>query len=200
MVHLPDEWFVREPMGAIQCCLIIDTNNYAGSFSREMAAYITGMAGEDGVGQGIADAAQASDGWSLEWVDAAIPYTVDRQGFHIPVDIIPTPGFYTNGRGEHFPVAHPLPQDAYLHLPWPCHQSISLPFNRALRDAEISLLAHRASLWARICRSGKAQDYGGGICDNLHLQVLGIRVVTYMTSPQVRHFDLATLALTHPAQ
>lgn len=72
---------------------IIDTEDYAGSFERDLCAHLTGTIGDCGVGK--------------EYVDAAIQYqfecdilqVADESGCRRPCSIFPTPEVFNNGYG-----------------------------------------------------------------------------------------------------
>ena len=69
---------------------IIDTDEYAGNFEREMCAWITGTTGDCGVGHRLADEYDRR----IETVQIADEYDCER-----PVRVHPTPGYYNNGLG-----------------------------------------------------------------------------------------------------
>ena len=79
---------------------VIDTDRYAGGFERELCAYITGIIGECGVGQVIADYANKSAG--VKTISNFIGQEADEHGCDRPVKIYPTPGVYNNGMGFHY--------------------------------------------------------------------------------------------------
>ncbi len=81
---------------------VIDTNNYAGNFEREMCAYITGQFGECGVGDDVAEAARPNIR-NLEWFKTHIKHKRDDSGCRRPVSIYATPGWFNNGMGGVFP-------------------------------------------------------------------------------------------------
>lgn len=84
--------------------LIIDTENYAGNFEREMCAYITGQTGDCGVGMNITEAFR--DIAHLEWWKANIVQVKDPDSdFDVlrPVSIWPKLGWFNNGMGGHYP-------------------------------------------------------------------------------------------------
>ena len=84
--------------------LIIDTDSYAGNFERQSVAYATGLVGDCNVGD--QEAAQCDgvvpDDVLVWWEDhgAQLP---DDNGCCRPAAIHPTPGFFNNGMGGHFP-------------------------------------------------------------------------------------------------
>lgn len=85
-----------------QLAIIIDTEQYAGNFEREMVAYVTGLVGECDVGE--RQAVEARESLSpdvLGWFDACVVYVPDEHGCKRPANIAPTPGWSNNGLGAH---------------------------------------------------------------------------------------------------
>lgn len=80
---------------------IIDTENYAGNFERDMCGYITGQYGECGVGYELAENFK-HEIKHAGWWDENIHQNQDENGCERPVAIVPTPGWYNNGYGGHF--------------------------------------------------------------------------------------------------
>lgn len=83
--------------------LIVDTEQYAGNFEREMCAFITGQVGECGVGDDIAEQYSA-DIKNLKWWEEHIVSERDDSdyGCYRPASIWPTLGWFNNGTGGHF--------------------------------------------------------------------------------------------------
>jgi hypothetical protein len=79
---------------------VIDTDTYAGNFERELCAYITGVVGECGVGQGIADKLDGNS--AVEKIETYIGTEPDEHGCWRPCKIYPTPGWLNNGFGFEF--------------------------------------------------------------------------------------------------
>ncbi len=80
---------------------VVDTNQYAGSFERELCGYASGMVGECGVGNSEAKKFVA-DYPGENPFSASIAMSPDEHGCHRPVAIWPTPGRFNNGMGGHF--------------------------------------------------------------------------------------------------
>lgn len=81
--------------------IVIDTEQNAGNFEREMCAYITGQYGECGVGDSIAQKV-AADIQHYHWWTSNIRAEPDDNGCRRPVTIYPTPGWFNNGNGKHY--------------------------------------------------------------------------------------------------
>lgn len=80
---------------------IIDTNIYAGNFERQMCAFMTGMTGECGVGEHVAEQVRST----LEhggWYSTHVVNVDDGEGCERPCQIEPTPGYFNNGMGKHY--------------------------------------------------------------------------------------------------
>lgn len=85
---------------------VVDTASYAGSFEREMCAFVTGQIGECGVGREVAD--QANDGLLPEaqrWFGDHVVSMPDDHGCCRPVTIFSTPGRWSDGMGNEYPDA-----------------------------------------------------------------------------------------------
>lgn len=83
--------------------LVIDTQQYAGNFEREMCAYVTGQVGECGVGAGLAEEYQDTIKY-LDWWNEHIVHERDDSdyGCYRPASIFPTIGWFNNGLGGHY--------------------------------------------------------------------------------------------------
>ena len=81
--------------------VVIDTENYAGNFERDMCAYITGQFGECEVGSNIAELEKEFIK-NYEWFEEHIVQKPDEHGCHRPCSIWETPGWFNNGSGGHF--------------------------------------------------------------------------------------------------
>jgi hypothetical protein len=81
--------------------VVIDTEQYAGNFEREMCAHLTGQYGDCGVGSKIA-AGVVDDIKHLAWWTRHIAQEANEHGTRRPVSISPTPGWFNNGVGGHY--------------------------------------------------------------------------------------------------
>jgi hypothetical protein len=86
---------------------VIDTNEYAGNFEREMCAYITGQVGDCEVGEELAEIARTEIApkllAELENIVAQVP---DEHGCCRPVTIWQNPRWFNDGMGNEWPVTH----------------------------------------------------------------------------------------------
>jgi hypothetical protein len=82
--------------------LVIDTEQYAGNFEREMCAYLTGQVGDCGVGSDVADK-HSSGIKHLDWWKENIAEEMDDDGVcSRPASIWSTEGWFNNGYGGFF--------------------------------------------------------------------------------------------------
>lgn len=81
---------------------VIDTEEYAGNFEREMTAYITGKVGECTVGEEMTDLYKSETGdKELKIFDDVLEYRNDNHGCSRPCSIHTTPGWINDGVGNH---------------------------------------------------------------------------------------------------
>lgn len=70
--------------------LLIHTDSYAGNFERQMCAYMTGITGDCGVGEGEADEfreAMEEKGLDPDMFDGVLCHEADDHGWHRPASI-----------------------------------------------------------------------------------------------------------------
>jgi hypothetical protein len=83
---------------------VVDTDIYSGNFEREMCAYMTGMVGQCEVGEELAEVAKEELGpEKVEFFESEVCQMYDENGVSRPVTIWPTPGYFNDGRGNHWP-------------------------------------------------------------------------------------------------
>lgn len=82
---------------------VIDTEQYAGSFERELTAYVTGQVGDCEVGYDLVKYYTSETGdENHERFDNLLEHRSDENGCRRPCAIYPTPGWFNTGYGEHF--------------------------------------------------------------------------------------------------
>lgn len=120
---------------------VIDTEEYAGSFEREMCAYITAQVGECGVGDDMASDArdQLSDS-AVNWFANNVEKHPDEHGCYRPAAIHPTPGWCNDGRGNH------SRGDAEKH--YPAFLSVAIYLSSKPSEELVALMAERAKKFA----------------------------------------------------
>jgi len=81
---------------------VIDTEQYAGNFERQMCAYVTGQIGECGVGdEEAAQYKKETHKQPLSFVEERVDDSGDFPCMR-PVKIYPTPGWFNHGQGGHY--------------------------------------------------------------------------------------------------
>jgi hypothetical protein len=159
--------------------LVVDTDAYAGNFERYMTAYMTGQVGECAVGEEVVAALPEADLTALAWVAEVIGQEVDEHGVHRPVRIEPTPGFFNDGRGQHFRDGEAPPNGLFLDKPWPAYQSVAILFTALPSPEQIRQLQERARTFC--ARYTRAQSATLGLADVLApaapVQILGFRIL-----------------------
>ena len=86
--------------------LTIDTDTFAGSFEREMCAWITGQYGECTVGDDLAALAQTEMPPEFkEWCENNVAQVPDDSSCSRPCAIQPTPGWFNDGMGHNYRLA-----------------------------------------------------------------------------------------------
>lgn len=153
--------------------IIIDTENYAGSFEREMCAYITGQIGECGVGAGIVDVF-SSEIKNLNWFNQHVVQKPDEYGCYRPVSISVTPGWFNNGYGRHIREGTPTTRTKY-----PAYLSIEIYVNEIPDNTVLEEIIERAKYFGlnQVSIKEKASSYVTDY-DRKDLTLTGIRIAT----------------------
>ena len=98
---------------------VIDTDTYAGGFCRELTAFCTGqICAEDGTGLPEAETLAAAYPVMHEHLADLVEYCPDEHGVARPCTLYPTPGWWNDGLGGHYPDAlrhDVMPQQAYAY-------------------------------------------------------------------------------------
>ena len=82
---------------------VIDTDEYAGNFEREMCAYVTSVTGDCNVGDEVSlEFMKEIPVHALQWFDQHIKQMADEHGCFRPVSIWPTPGWFNSGMGGEY--------------------------------------------------------------------------------------------------
>lgn len=126
----------------------IHTNKYAGNFEREMAAYITGIAGEYIGDQEAAIAQKENDTKAINWFENNV---LDDGDYEQIGRIVPTPGWSNNGNGKHF---------HNTDYPFPAYQSVEIAFDLEPPTNIKQLIEQRAESFACVT--------------NMALEILGV--------------------------
>ncbi len=119
---------------------VVDTNAYAGSFEREMCAYITGQTGECGVGQEQAELAKQEIPDVVAQLEKLIESIPDEHGCYRPVSIFPNPRYGNDGNGNHAL----LTDDNREQFPWPAYNSVAICFHSIPDSGLLVVMKERA--------------------------------------------------------
>ena len=124
---------------------VIDTNQYAGSFERNMCAYATGIIGECGVGDVEAEKAKNEIPVEVESLEGIISYVHDETGCGRPVEIFPNPRYGNDGNGMHAL----LTNDNQNEYPYPAFFSVAIYFYKKPNNKLIEIMKERVQKFAR---------------------------------------------------
>lgn len=156
--------------------LIVHTNLYSGNFEREMTAYVTGSLGECEVGEELIPIAirdlvaqgltehQARDQMA-EWAELTVQLPDERRVYR-PCSISPTPGYWNNGLGGHYPDSEYQSGSRY-----PAYQSVAIYLTRALTADEIEVFTRRVERFVHIYNTGATRS---GVVPRVMMAQLGI--------------------------
>lgn len=164
---------------------LIDTDRYSGNFEREMLYFVTGQ-------QNCPDGATGMnyEDYSKPAVIAAIEAGVDfeelleyrlHQSDDIPEDtcvtIAPTPGFFNDGKGNHYKDTPANRKKAKLwqNTPWPAYQSVQFFLSRKPTLKEIDFMKKQALAFAA---APKINSWDS------RPKILGFRLVTEATKEE----------------
>ena len=93
MRYEPDDYFI----------FVVDTEQYAGNFEREMTAYCTGVIGECGNGDEHAKQFKEACPEMMSLMDEIVASVPDEHGCYRPASIYATPGWWNDGHGNEYP-------------------------------------------------------------------------------------------------
>jgi hypothetical protein len=130
------------PEGNEFWAFVVDTEDYAGNWERELCAFCTGHVGDCNVGEeGAKKFKEASDSEFIRVVNEIhekIEFRTDDSGCDRPASIWPTPGWFNDGEGKHFRVG----EDG--KVPWPAYLSGAIYFCERPSDDLMDLIKRRA--------------------------------------------------------
>ncbi len=119
---------------------IIDTNEYAGNFERQMCAYVTGQIGECRVGEEEAQIAKQEIPEEVVRLENLIRYLPDEHGCHRPVAIFSNPRYGNDGMGNHAL----LTEENREQFPFPAYNSVAIYLNSVPESGLLNLMKERA--------------------------------------------------------
>jgi hypothetical protein len=135
---------------------IIDTDQPAHPFHRELAAYVVGATPLWGSNLDEADAspylellargARQAAAPDLDWTEEAVAHLPTEDGIRTPVRCAATPGWVLDGVGHAYRVDQ-IPPGAEARLS--SFQSVAISFERPLTAAEVKQLQERAQAFVR---------------------------------------------------
>lgn len=134
---------------------LVDTNQYAGSFEREMCAYITGRWGECGVGRDLARFVLARDAEELAAIEPYIVGKTDDHGCHRPVTVYPTRGLTSKGTHTAVPSGNPTAIDREA----PAYFTVAIFSHKVFGPEELTVLDRRAYQFIEDVKAGILDDY-----------------------------------------
>lgn len=154
---------------------VVDTDTYSGNFERQLCAYITGRCGDWSPAGRIAEFALKSP----EVGDIG-QHVIDMNGEYgpVPVTIVPTPGFYNDGVGNHHRINK---KKKPLHA-FPAYQSVAIRLDEKPTPEILKAMCRRAREFSAIC---SAKDYEKIGCDEFDLSnfgIIGFRLIVKKTS------------------
>lgn len=135
--------------------LVIDTDSYSGNFEREMFMFIMGR-GDTRNGATNSNMEHyrklAEAGWFDEVLDDLLDARVNDpgdDGVHLAyVTITPTPGFFNDGKGVHFPDSEKTKHKHKDKVHHPAFQSVAIFLQRVPTSDELAHIKKRAHLFA----------------------------------------------------
>lgn len=124
---------------------VIDTDNYAGNFEREMCAYVTGQVGDCEVGEEFAEEAKKEIPGIVEKFGEIVEKIPDEHGCYRPAEIWPNSRYGNDGLGN-----QALLDDGNMEkYAYPAFNSVAIHFNE-VPDAEmISMMKARSYDFAK---------------------------------------------------
>lgn len=139
------DWTRTEPKWSF----VVDTEDYAGNFERELTCYVVGRCDAYGEHSGggyremFAKDFEGKDPFE-DLVEDRINDPGDDGIMRAPMDVAPTPGYENDGAGNHRPIA------AGAKPKWPAFNSVAIFLSRKPTGEELSILVRRAQAFGRL--------------------------------------------------
>jgi hypothetical protein len=150
---------------------VVDTEEDAGGFERELCGYLTGRLEQDcgpnahgSKEAAIAEKELPAETWKY-FEDHVINCLEepDDLPIHTPVVGYPTPGWWNNGRGV-MKKGAPTEEDlkkCYQEKPWPCYRSVGIFFDERPPENIIKLLKERTGGFSE--KYWPSREFGGKV-------------------------------------
>ena len=161
------DWTQTEPKWSF----VIDTDDYAGNFERELSCYVVGQCDEYGEHRGgVYREMFAEDFGDKDPFEDLVEHRINDPGddgiMRAPMDLAPTPGYENDGAGNHRPIA------ADKKPKHPAFNSVAIFLTRRPTEDELKILAQRAKAFGRL---PKVKEW------DVRPKILGFRLVEERT-------------------
>jgi hypothetical protein len=139
--------------GDPQWSFVVDTDQYAGNFERELGAYVIGAVDDHG-DESVAHYLEKFDGATppskklTQLSDMRIADPGDDGIHRSPVDLAPTPGWSNDGHGN----AYRVKGNGKYRFKYPSYQSVAIFLVRKPIEEETALLTKRAQEFEHLTR------------------------------------------------
>lgn len=132
---------------------VVDTDQYAGNFERELTAYVIGQADEYANVDDYIAMFEEECGFDFEDLyDTRVSDPGDDGIMRAPNDLAPTPGWSNDGHGGHYRV------DADHPFKHPAYQSVAIFLSREPTSEELAELVKRATSFSQLSRRREWDD------------------------------------------
>lgn len=153
---------------------IIDTEDYAGNFERDLCAWMTGMTGECGVGKTFARDVPVTVSSLFEDI---LDHRPDDHGIRRPCSIWPTPGWVQDGNGNEYRIRIGSKKKTY-----PAHMSVAIFFDQRPTTMMRRVLLERARTFNDALK--KSIEKNPHLAFTFPLKITGFRLLTETISYQ----------------
>lgn len=181
-----------------QHIFVVDTNEYAGNFERHLCAYVTGRIGDCEVGDELIEIFEKEVGDPDEFFDF-IESEPDEHGCRRPVTIVPTPGWFNDGRGGQFRDGEENKAQEYKKTnkewkgredeeltKWPCYNSVGIFYDKCeglgYSEEKIQLMKERSRKFFETQKVfGESQK---------HIKIESFRIVKQITTQETIYLEM----------
>lgn len=149
---------------------VIDTEQYAGNFERQLCAYITGHVGECGIGEEFADIFEEENQKDTIDLFSNIISETDDNGCFRPCAIYPTLGWFNDGQGNHFKDG----DKKKSKYKYPAYLSVIIFFSSRPTNEQIKLMKERAYKFIKLKSEKSWNDFS-------KVKITGFRLIERKT-------------------